>query len=906
MFTGDITLDAVWSVQARIEVKVDNLASLLREYLENGPRPATDFEAEHASSINAPTLEATEDAVFESCETNRIENDVAARVSEMSRAWDSRSECVRRDSSVVSPVRQPSKRSSTESNGALRKSASSLDEWPRSIELLSRYNSVSTVDVASAIIARCSTRRRSAVFSPVIDTPSPNSMDITPNSSFCFLWALLTVIGVVLDSSATSLFLVWDQPQQEALKIAFAAFWTSDLIANCFKEKRGSEGHMLHLRESLIHYLQTWFALDFSLVCLDWAVIILKVFQHTDLSTWNIVNFLRCYKCVLFVDEIAMLKSYNRMILFLRVVSVLVYTIWILHVLSCFWLWIGIDGFSDTSRHWIDTAGSDFGDFISAPVFYQYTTSVHWVVSYANLGSIEMYCQNSIERICCVVFMLVSVYMSTIAVTVIAGVLLEFYLSHREQRKQLQTLRRFLYERNVESHVAGLVMGQARRRLFRHKVKLAYSDVHCLSLVSSALLRELKYALAGRFLEKQPLFGLWMRCNTRLAKDLAMATGLSVETPGATLFKPLVEASEMFYLISGDMVFIQDSSTSLVTSPRTVSVDVATWFCEAAMWTSWTHVGTMEAIDSCELCVLNVDETGIMLRQDDLMFRIAAAYAELFHYRIITAGPPRTVWPDDLFVPFTEYADLVMQLPPELVVYIGMDAVEVLSRNSARNKFSHTSWLSGQVVMSTRDLQYEVTTGKCVLLVNAQGEVKRIASVLTLKLENSSGQILYQLGKLTSKNVFEVEFKLPGKKRERGGSISDTIDRSPELAKLCGASNIVCEEFHEKFEFSAKYGVDTHYLLMVRVARLHDERIIDVFLPDADLIPEDTGIRQKLQELNSYTVCSLVEDEERTVYAWLDESIAEDLQDESGAVLIDAWMGCFDLVECFMGSICQV
>lgn len=883
MATRDRTLDDVLTVQTRIESKVDDLALLLRKYLETGPLPTNSLEADDA-------LEVTESIERKRSETHRTltDDDSDTGVGEASRPRSGRTLV----SSEDPPIRQITAPRLSVTSTSVQRSASSLEGWPQSIELLSRYSSGSYVDVASAILARCSSGGGTTVFS----TPSmksSNAIDITPNSSFFMLWALLMIIVVILDSAATSFFLVWDMTQRGALKTAFAACWTLDVIASCCKEKRGSEGHILHLRESLRHYLKTWFALDFSLVCLDWTVIIHDVYYHSDLSKWSIINFLRLYKCVLFVEELTTLKSNYRIVVLLNFLSALVYTIWSLHVFSCFWLWIGIYGFSDTSRHWIDTAGSDFGDFLAAPDFYQYTTSAHWVVSYANLGNIEMYCQNSVERICCVVFMLGSVYVATIAVTVLAGVLFDFYLNHRDQRHQLHTLRRFLNENNIDSHVAGLVMGQATKRLSRLTAKLAYTDVRCLSLLSSAVLRELKYALAGRVLEKHSLFGLWMRCKATLAKDLSMATDFSIVAPGATLFKPLVEGNEMFYLIIGDMVFIQDGSTSLVKSPKSVPVDVGTWFCEAAMWTQWMHVGTIEAIDSCELCTLHADAVGRVLRQDEVMFRIAAAYAEAFHYRLITAGPPHTDWPDDLRVPLTQYADLVMQLPPDLLVYIGIDAVEVLSK-------SQKSWLSGQMLTTAKTLRNEVTTGKCVLMVNALGEVKRVTSVLTLRLENSSGQILYQLGKLTAQNEFEVEFKLPGKKRELGESISDTINRSPKLKKLCGASDLVREESHEKFEYSHEYGIDTHYLLTMRVAQLHDHEIIDVFLPDPDLIRENTALRQEVEELNRYIVGSIVGIEERTVCAWLDGDMAEHLQHKSREVLIHAWMSRFDLLSCFL------
>merc|ERR1712079_596830 len=168
----------------------------------------------------------------------------------------------------------------------------------------------------------------------------------------------------------------------------------------------------------------------------------------------------------------------------------------------------------------------------------------------------------------------------------------------------------------------------------------------------------------------------------------------------------------------GKLLYTMDPefTPGLMEMPQNVVED--TWLCEAALWSSWTHVGKLEVERSCQLMTISSYGLIQILPKHPLVGNLTRHYGRMFHLRIPAAVPPHAPWPNDLSVPFTEPSDLLSQ-----EVGIGL-----LYREHKKGN------ISGMNEQEFKELEAELKSEKCALTEGPDGSLERIVSVVAVHL----------------------------------------------------------------------------------------------------------------------------------------------------------------------------
>ena len=113
------------------------------------------------------------------------------------------------------------------------------------------------------------------------------------------------------------------------------------------------------------------------------------------------------------------------------------------------------------------------------------------------------------------------------------------------------------------------------------------------------------------------------------------------------------------YMMWGPFMYTQEVAFGDVTSNMDHPVVEGTWICEAALWSFWTHVGRMMAESMCQILCISVEGLDEIQTKHHFIARLTKCYGRSYHERILVSVPPHADWPDDLFVPFTDFSDLM-------------------------------------------------------------------------------------------------------------------------------------------------------------------------------------------------------------------------------------------------------
>merc|ERR1712012_1197794 len=125
--------------------------------------------------------------------------------------------------------------------------------------------------------------------------------------------------------------------------------------------------------------------------------------------------------------------------------------------------------------------------------------------------------------------------------------------------------------------------------------------------------------------------------------------------PGQQLFLAGTRAEAAYCIVMGMLQYVQSPTSSKVLMDTEDTVVAGAWVSEAALWSHWTHVGTLEASRACELLSLRAEVFTETMDHHGFVRHINRDYARIFHSRLQAAKPPGKEWPTDLVVPHTKY-----------------------------------------------------------------------------------------------------------------------------------------------------------------------------------------------------------------------------------------------------------
>mmetsp|Transcript_22865 Transcript_22865/g.53503 ORF Transcript_22865/g.53503 Transcript_22865/m.53503 type:complete len:1105 (+) Transcript_22865:80-3394(+) len=597
----------------------------------------------------------------------------------------------------------------------------------------------------------------------------------------------LMILTVMLyELFVTPFMMGWAQPYEGWVMgglwvgaIAWLAFIPINLRTGFYQDG------MVVTKPSLIfaHYLTGYLLIDVLLMLSDAALVVAGVWANNFSSgraTWQRV--MRVVSVTKFLHTVHLAEICGRIVdrcqstiaryLAVQCLGVVLLTVWINHILACLWYALGQYGYTETGETWLSGHGVAAGLDTTDPL-YEYSTSMHWAVTQMTLGSMEVVPSNSRERIFSVFCLIIGVFFFSILVSAVSAHFVQSVFSRQETLMRLAVMRQFLSRAEVPQTLLIRVERQVREKTSSTK-PLSERDVKAFQVLSPALRKELRCELCIPVLIEHPLFQLCSRVDVVATRSLCDE---AVELIGAlsteTLFLPYTEATQVFYLKSGQATYVTDNMSSHASRGDEDAFGEGTWFCQQALFVEWVTAGKLDALADCEFLLVDAEKAVQSLMKSKLLADLLVAYARQFHIRMQSVAEAT-----DVMVQGTDFDEIVPSLRSDLRIFTGLVAIEMLRSKQADPspmlRRNQSQVAAAEEALST--LEKEVGAEQCVLTMHGS-EVVRIIAVSVLEVTNDDGLHLMHLGRWKRGQNFVVECRSPGILRRPGELPEDTVDR---------------------------------------------------------------------------------------------------------------------------------
>lgn len=462
---------------------------------------------------------------------------------------------------------------------------------------------------------------------------------VPPNRPWRVFWDVLASILVGYECIVIPLqFFELDDPFIKTMVWCVRCFWTVDLPLSFFTGYLASDGKAV-LDPCLVvkNYLKTWFAVDASMLFIDWAEQLLS-------SQINGLNAARLGKTVKSLRMIRMLRIWkiiktirtNQMpdilrsvveyffrsevsFIVLGVLRILIIVVWLNHVMGCCWYGIG-NGASDETDSWVKVhlASED-------TVHYRYVTAFHWSLTQFT-GTMEVNPNNASERTYAVFMLLFAFVTGAIVVSSITSSMTRLQIARSQESNRFMTLRQFLLDNQISGRVAQRVQRNAQFAMMERKRNIPEGNIELLSMISEPLRVELHFEINMPILGNHPFLRNYAEINPGMMRQIChTATDKMSLSRGDVLFchGEVSHDPRMYFLVSGRLTYIPQQGTRKTVAPKE-------WSCEAVLWTPWAHCGAMRAKQESTILALSSEKFQTIATQFHGHVQYAQRYGSAF------------------------------------------------------------------------------------------------------------------------------------------------------------------------------------------------------------------------------------------------------------------------------------
>lgn len=674
-----------------------------------------------------------------------------------------------------------------------------------------------------------------------------------PNSTKRLIFDLCSLAILLYDLTMIPFVVAWDLDLEGFVawsSYITACFWSIDLGMN-FITGYQRDGEV-EMRPHMVarQYIRHSFLPDFMILICDWASIMistqtssndtgsgdaaqrLRMLRFAKMSKLiRVAGLLRLVRLLRIVEDFVDRSVSEVYRMMLTVVGLFFFVLWLNHLLCCGWFWIGLNAPTDTGSRWIDEGDVLYGDrssLTSASSSFQYLTSFHWSMVQLTLGSMEVTATNTVERCYSIVLLLFGLLFSSTLVSSLSATMIDFQMRMNTTYHRVRMLRNYLHQNKVDGNLSHRVMQQAEKRV-ASKEKLIEEDVSMLQSLSVSLRAELRFFIFKPHLLRHPLFRLWVNLSPATARHLCYDDSGAVEFTFLQPLDDLFVAGETidtaYFLISGALWYTQEPEFSAVEDKSQMLVKEHTWLCEAALWASWICVGSTEAERMCEVLQIRAEGVFLAMQKHQLINEITVGYGTHFFSRIVTAAPPTCQYPTDLEVPFTDFGEIVASMDHSLQMVIARDALQgqrgVQPHLDSLSKFpyareqvqldlvAHRLGRKRNQEVSAFTLEKEVSKGEATIVLNGDGEVQRVVSLVAFDItnEDTPGEIFVQLGKYEEGSLV-ADCTLPGARIKLGETPLAAANRIMETRLHEAHESITMERLQRETDSAKDSGVD--------------------------------------------------------------------------------------------------
>lgn len=699
-----------------------------------------------------------------------------------------------------------------------------------------------------------------------------------------------------------------------------AAFWAVDLALGLATGYYKDGELELRLRPAMKHFLRTRFAPYSALLFCDVVSNLIDESLSSPpmpLRAIRLFGLLRVMRFARLVGDLVERVLVDAWRLVLRGVEIFLVIVWLNHLFSCCWYYIGRRAHSDTGGRWFDSLDAAWevpggtldpvGEFEQASDLYRYMTSLHWSMSQLTAGGVEGITPlNSAERQFNIFCLLFGLLFGSSLVSTLSATMTQLNMMKQEQTQKLLQLRHFLNQHSISPTLCVRVQRQVMQRMSK-RPKLTDKDVPALSLLSTEVRADLRLELMGPHLMHHPVLLLVFSISEAAIRMLCRdAVEMIVVAMGDTVFESGKEAETAYCVMDGSVRYesaaeggkIALSEIEMAKKPPTRACGPGTWLCQVALWTRWTHVGTCRSPEMTQLLTLCAESMLRILLRTHVVKDVVVDYCRQYHKRVISAVPPRHSYPTDLDVAGTDFCELVLRMDPATQLIAGEAALRVLGDGLDKRKIAR--------------LESELHDGRSCVMMDGD-EIQRAVEVSVLHLERGDHCVLAQVGKVNGDGADPL-CQLPGAKQRQAEPPSEAVQRIlSNIAGLVPGVALDGADMEVYWRESPSFGIRTKYF------RTRHYGSIELGAPPTEG-PRSSGLvravplrepqhgSEREEELETVrTVASTLQvylllagPDKGKLYAWLPLEDLESLSSRAGAFILRKWIGLLDFaaVDC--------
>jgi len=263
------------------------------------------------------------------------------------------------------------------------------------------------------------------------------------------------------------------------------------------------------------------------------------------------------------------------------------------HFVGCLWFKVGQ---LTPENNWIVIYGYD-----EVGVGRQYLMALRWAFAQFSGGMDEIQPRSLIEHLFSAFVFLFAFWCGAVFVSLITSVMTKFFIEGNTNNTLLTDLRNYLEQHKISKNLALRLTRNAQHALWERERRTPEDAVELVRLLSEPLRGELRFEIYAPGLGGHPFFRRYIAESPHVMKQVCHhAMSMGIVSTGDTVFQPgeTPENPRMYFVNHGRLVYRPASGKELEVLP-------GGWACEAALWTNWTTLGTLEVTQDTRLYILD-------------------------------------------------------------------------------------------------------------------------------------------------------------------------------------------------------------------------------------------------------------------------------------------------------------
>lgn len=420
---------------------------------------------------------------------------------------------------------------------------------------------------------------------------------IQPNAPQRLLWDLAGLLFLMHDLIWIPL-LMCGAPEGDASDIiqwVLRIYWTFDIPGSFMTGFVDQDGEaVMDSQKVAARYCRGWLFFDMILVLSDWIEMVLVEAQGLLRSarfgklmrTMRVIRMIRLARLAKLPGILSKFLEHifaESTVMVMSITQITAVFLGFCHIVACIWFKLAAD--HEDSDNWLEV--NNLGITITGE---SYAVSMHWAVT-CFIGNMEVYAQNTDERVFSIVVLIMSFLASASFVSAITTSITRLQIINGNEQTQFSTLRIFLRSQAVSAKLALRITKSAKWAVKAQKHNVNEKDVDLLCIVSNPLKVEMHYDIHSRHLRVHALLRLYCSLNPPAMRRICH-DGISTLTITSTeiVFRRGARSDP------GSMLFVTHGALAYTTDDREdkMRVETGQYAVEQAIWlANWVHRGKM-------------------------------------------------------------------------------------------------------------------------------------------------------------------------------------------------------------------------------------------------------------------------------------------------------------------------